>query len=437
MKIALQRLKRRAICQTLLIGSITITLCQLLYVYLVWIEQPPNCPSMMSHGDHRGYVLSLSYYDQITSAAMRVASLQCWAAQHGKTVVEPFVNASYLGMPPVHHTLKYSSQLRFEDLFDSNKWNLEGRRIFGCFSPLAKWEDFVHNAPRDVVAVQILYTGNENNQEICTFPHIMKYWAAHFKPHGFRIIKRICLDIKNFWWLTDEDFSSQILEEGTTLIFEQWRGVGKYITLKDSGCTNKKGRTVIWNGLDPSLSVQLHAQEYLKHYLRGGDSFLAVMLRVEFTLQHKDYSSVAKCRDRVERLVSEMKEKHNLNAVFLTTDIGNYGSQEMPEFIGSQKVSDYLESILAAVYGKPTTVEEYEQTFKRVISQHIVRPEHKYKHYDTSVAYISTLQKAIASRATCMLLIGGGYYQLHAEEWYHTLHRFVPQGLCIQRHTRC
>ena len=426
-KIALQRLKRRVVYQILLIGSLTMALCQILCAYVVWIKQPLNCSSAMLHEERTGYVLSLSYYDQITSAAMRVASLQCWADQHGMAVVEPFVNVSYFGMPP-HN---YSSPLTFEDLFDIDRWNLEGRKIFGCFSPLVKWNDFIHNAPREVIAVQILYTENDSYRGICTFPRIMKYWASHLKPHGFRMIKHICLDIRRFWWLTDEEFSSKLLEKGTTLIFEQWRGIGKYITLKHSGCTNKNGRTLIWNGLDPSATVRYHAQEYLKHHLKGGDSFVTVMLRMEFM----SYDSVAKCRDRVETLVREMKEQHNLNAVFLTTDIGNYGSQEMPEYIGNRKASEYIESILAAVYGKPTSVKEYERTFERIISQHDVIHA-KHKHYSTSVAYVSTLQKAIASRATCMLLIGGGYYQDHAKEWYYKFNRFVPQGLCMQQYIR-
>ena len=175
-----------------------------------------------------------------------------------------------------------------------------------------------------------------------------------------------------------------------------------------------------------------YAQEYLKRHLKGGDSFLAVMLRMEFM----DYDSVAKCRDHVETLVREMKEQHNLNAVFLTTDIGHYGSQETPEFIGSRKASEYIESVLAAAYGEPTTLKEYEQTFETIISQH--NSSHpKYKHYNTSEAYISTLQKVIASRATCMLLIGRGNYQKHAKSLYYKLNRLVPEGLCIQQYITC
>ena len=160
------------------------------------------------------------------------------------------------------------------------------------------------------------------------------------------------------------------------------------------------------------------------------------MLRIEYILLRKDYYSVAKCRDRVETLVREMKEQHNHNAVFLTTDIGHYGSQETPEFIGSRKASEYIESVLTAAYGKPTTLKEYEQTFETIISQH--NSSHpKYKHYNTSEAYVSTLQKVIASRATCMLLIGRGNYQKHAKRLYYKLNRFVPEGLCIQQYVTC
>ena len=285
MKIPLQKLNQRSAYLILLIGSIAIAL---LYVYVVWIKQPLNCSSEMPHEEHTDYVLSLSYLDQITCAAMRVASLQCWADQHGMAVVEPFVNVSYLGMPP-HN---YSSPLTFEDLFDVSRWNLEGQQIFGCFSPLVKWNDFIHNAPREVVVVQILYRYAESHQEMCTFPRIMRYWASDFKPHGFRIIKRVCLDIRKLWLLTEGGFSSKFLVRGMTLIFEQWRGIGKHMMLILSGCTNKNGRTLIWNGLDPSATVQYHAQEYLKHHLKGGDSFVTVMLRIEYILLRKDYYSV-------------------------------------------------------------------------------------------------------------------------------------------------
>ena len=437
-------LKHKCRVAHLLLGSIVVTLCQLLCVYVVQLEQPVNCPSERFHAEGMDYVLSLSYYDQITSAAMRVASLQCWTNQHGMAVVEPFVNYTYLGMPPTDGynfpTLKKS--LRFRDLFDIDRWNVEGRQILGCFSPLVKWEDFIRNAPREIVAVQIIYAGNERHQKPCTFPRLMKYWSFYLKPHGFKITKYICLDMRNLGWLTDEEFSSKVMNKGSTLIFEQWRGIAikkmktwkNYITLKHSSCTNEKGRTVIWNSLNPSSTVRYHAQEYLKCHLKGGNSFLTVMLRVEYILLRKDYYSIARCRDRVESLVKEIKERHNLNAVFLTTDIGDYGSQEMPEYIGSQRATEYIESLLSAVHSKPTTLKEHQHTFERIVSQY---DSHKYDHYSTSAAYVSTLQKAIASQASCMLIIGGGFYQDHAKEWYYKLNNFISQGLCIQQYNRC
>lgn len=46
-----------------------------------------------------GYTLALSYQDQMTSAVIRMAALQCWAHPYKLYVVEPVVDNSHLVCP--------------------------------------------------------------------------------------------------------------------------------------------------------------------------------------------------------------------------------------------------------------------------------------------------------------------------------------------------
>ena len=410
-------------------------------------RQKSDCSPVSVDDTDVDYVLSLSYYDQITSAAMRLASLQCWAGQHGMAVVEPFISSSFLEVPPVRSGMSAttSDKLTFGDIFDVDAWNLHGQKTMGCFSPLVNWGTFIQNAAREVVAVQIIYQRTEAYKAPCTYPRIMKYWSSYLQPNGFRIIERICIDWKQLSWLTEKEFTSRILRKGLTLLIDEWRGIEtphaqilgnrdhiQYIALQHSTCTTRNGRTAVWSSLNPSSKVKSTAEEYIKRHLKGGTGFLAIMLRLEFMLvRSKDYDAIARCPHRIRSLVQLIKNRHHLSDVFLTLDIGTYGSQLMPEHIkiGNQTASNYIESVLSAVYGKPTTLMEYEHSLKEKISLDV----HNNKNF-SSTAYISTLLKSIASQAACLVAIGGGFYQEHAIEWYYKLN---GNGMCIQQHCEC
>ena len=70
------------------------------------------------------YVFSLSYMDQISWAAARLKSLQCWATTwkpaYNISVVEPFItNGSRLGVPIDFDRNVGQRPLKFSDIFDT------------------------------------------------------------------------------------------------------------------------------------------------------------------------------------------------------------------------------------------------------------------------------------------------------------------------------
>ena len=171
----------------------------------------------------------LTIYDQLTGAVTRMASLQCWASQHNMAVVEPFLpsNSTYPGMPAVGEVA--SECQRLGDLFNIPYWNNYTIEINSMsFSPLVSWEDFLDSAPREVIAVQIIHRIREPYSFPCTHPLINTYWESTFEPHGFRLSRRVCIDLNKLGVLSEDDFNEFIFgsySTDVTLLFDQWRGV--------------------------------------------------------------------------------------------------------------------------------------------------------------------------------------------------------------------
>ena len=372
----------------------------------------------------KGYVLSLSYYDQVTSATGRMASLQCWAAQFGNlAVVEPFVTSSFLKMPQPNQNLESST--RFRDLFDFNHWNaltysLHHRKQVmtarsSALVPLASWKEFIACAPREVVIVQILYKVRDVYEPPCLYPRLQDYWSSLLEPHGFNVVNYVCINMNEPGPMSEKWFNTHILGDylpdvRVTLIFQEWRGIRNdtvlteeancSITLSHSVCTNAFGRHVaLYSGLIPSSRIAKEADEYIQQYFNG-NPYLAVMLRLERVIRYS--GGVHDCLSRIRNHVQHLQTAHGLNNVFFTTDIGNYGSNTfLGKKIGNYSTTEYLLKVLDLL----NIHREQQQTFERISSS-------------KNSGYMSTLQKAIASRAGCLLLIGGGSFQLHTQHWH-------------------
>ena len=385
--------------------------------------------SLEDKGSYSGYVLAYNYYDQQTAALKNLLSFQCWAAQLNMPVVEPFVVTSMF-----HTPLKtdVSDLLRFSDFYDMGQWN-EGYVKPNSFLPFASWEDFVQNSPRDVILVQTLDSGST-----CSFPKLKQWYSSFFKRYSFRIVKEVCIPLKQRKPMTTEEFNHLVLNKyrNVTVIFEWWRG----ICLR-KGC---KGHTITniidtkcdrWRVLGPGTVLQLNASKkvaqyadlYVDRYLKNS-SYISVMLRLEYPiLTAKKTSIVSKCTKGAQDTWKRLKNGNQLNVTFLAWDVGRFGSAtfEKNKYVWkSYKITQNAQLLFTAIYGHSTSVEEWENTFVDVSGS-------------TNPGYIALLQMNIAVRARCIVLIGGGSFHRHALNMYKDLHPETQTQCIVNMNSYC
>ena len=171
--------------------------------------------------------------------------------------------------------------------------------------------------------------------------------------------------------------------------------------------------------LQPSKQWQEEAMAYHKMFL-GENVTLSVMMRVERVIEQstegghaviarrnktKRKAYVDKCFETLFETLDLLGNKRN---TFVTTDIGKFSSNSWRRILSELNYS--------------TTEAEYVVTRTRTAVERLVNDQFtnwentfihstsNTKHWKSS-AYIAALQRTIASRSDCLLLIGGGNFQ--------------------------
>ena len=385
------------------------------------------------------YTLSLSYMDQMSWAATRMKSLQCWATTWKSLyehvgIVEPLVTSgAHLGVP----VDVGQPPLKFSDLFDIDEWDSEGERKGIKFPKLVSWSNFLNYAPRNVVAVQIVYDNdircpeNEFTEPTCGSARLNATLSQVFKPHNFRIMHQVCINFKSLGELSVEAFNRRIFDRvpkrtPITLIFDEWRGPGggwknsnkAYIKIEGGVCTpnDKLPRYVKELArlvLTPSLKIQERAKEYISQYLNDTLGYVSVLIRWEKLLLTKFYglhfwpSTGAKCVKKISELIKPMYLQYG--TVFLTTDIGRFGSSTFNLFNATRdsiaNITRYTGALLREFHNKSISLADYDQRFEDFAGTN-------------SPAVISQLQKSIAANARCLVLVGWGTFHENALKVY-------------------
>lgn len=376
------------------------------------------------HTQHTGgYILSHDYWEQLTSASRNMLSLQCWANRIASmAVVEPFLKKSYLQSPT---TQREASSLRFSDIYDINHWNSLSWR--NRYAPLITWEEFLERAPRNLITVDIKYgavhqlplTDKRLYMQDCS---IKSYWTsmASFlqKKHNFHVIRKICINFSHDKEFSFDEFRAEIFKDHTpsttTVLFNQWRGLGnKRIQVRDSGC----GKITANVEAEPSKRVIEDAEKYIARYL-GTYDYIAILARMEkVKMADGKELKVTSCFQQTLKYWDKMAQK---NVTFLSADVGRYGSDSLRH--AKDDLTGVFQEFFDAIYGSKWTVSQWERTFVSVSGL-------------SDPGYIGMLQKVLASRAKCVLFVGGGSFQRSALHLYHKRHSV--NNWCINSVTGC
>ena len=417
-------------------------------------------------------VLSLSYMDQMTWASTRWRSLQCWASQlsqrYNIQIIEPFVtDRTHLGVP-THIKQNLPEVLKFSDIFDTSSWQ---RSVSNGSFPvnIVSWDAFLSSGARNVVTVQIVYpyhsdcTENRQTDVMCNNKRMHRLFSQHLAVKDFIHMKSICINFRELGILTMGQFNDMIFDSipedlPITIMFDEWRGLGEksciaHVSGGNCSVYNHSFIDTTLNLMTPSLKVNNAARKYIHQYIHRNipapskaglwqfpvtsdqNGYVAIMIRWEKILNYDFYSyhkesqhyTGSKCIRRIlEYVQTEVHEKRHIRASFLTTDIGKYGSSTFKLYNLTQTnistLRKYSEKLLRILhYSKSLRLSEYEQRFEKISGT-------------TNPAFISQLQKSIAARARCLLLVGWGNFLTNTLDIYKKLHK---GKLCYKRIMLC
>ena len=375
----------------------------------------------------KGYVLAVNYYEQQSMGSRNLFQLQCWAQQLGLAVVKPVMKDSFLLTPLDQH--QQLTLLKFEDSFDLKEWSM--KTSISQFAPLVEWSEFLSNAPKNVILVSYNYpsVGVLKTRQKAGEPVLQDHIGERYKSgcsskwptssqltflgsNGFHVVHTVCF---NFYFgdqLTMDEFNTHLLDEyranNMTIIMDMWRGLGtgQRVLIKDTCSTTYP----INERIRLSNRLLSDASRYIEANL-GSQPFIAVMGRLEMTLltvHKKGQPILPYCLKEIVSELDLFKNDTGLSAVFLSIDIGRYGSKKWRTRLDPDLKRDFG-NLVQNVYGPSASVSSWERGFEDIAMTR-------------DAGYIGLFQKAIVTQAKCILFVGGGAFQRHALHLYRQMH---------------
>ena len=394
-----------------------------------------------SHGgSNKLYTIVLYLAGQQASGIQALIDIQCVVHSLDLPVVflEPVIVLNkFKGMPPLQFDIsgdpilnnpRPNTVIQFDDLFDLENFNKYASSM--NYAQLATRDIFFENAPRKIVFV-LFYQGERSD-----VPELTKLWPRYDTPandcldpltpqlgsdskyqlyqlvqKGFCVAKVILFRVigrGQGMIFTETQLRKSILGDmpysNFTLVFNLWMpkfvlpGV-KGLKCISSGYHSAKGQ------FQPSKKLLANVNYYKKHFLNSTENHLTLMIRLEhvytFLRQPREEWTVRKCLDAAIAKVKDFQNKGSFGKPFVTLDIGRYGSKTM-RWIGRDNLKSdtkYISELLSSVYDGQWSMKEWENSFTQATGGIV----------DSS--YIAALQRTLASKAECLILVGGGMFQ--------------------------
>ena len=375
----------------------------------------PTLPA--HHHGTQGYMLTLSYSDQITGSVANVRSLICLAKKIGGVqVVEPFVAGSHLGM---NISANWTDQVKMTDIFDSEVFKHDK------FSELVSFETFLQNNPRKLVMVQYCYIASFCLP--CKDEGLITKTRAFCEWNGLELVGVECVDFEKEKILSltaiKTHLYSKYSKSEVVILFELYGGIvnsvynprGSYRFFSN---VRECRRQVSYSGMAPSQSVLSDADQYIQKYLNGS-SYISLMIRMEMVLIHAGIKeamqkpkAAKQCFDNLLQKLNDIRKSTGLKQIFLTLDIGRYGTDGFRHGSKSERaIEEHAGEFMSTVYGRNMSLGEWEETFISTCKR-------------DNPGYVSRVQKQIAARGEVLLLSGpGSAYQGSAKTLYEKLHK--------------
>ena len=400
-----------------------------------------------NHGDNKLYTIVLFFTGQQASGVQALINLQCRAhsLKLPMVILEPIIchnklkampslelNESDVDMMDQLPLVNDSMVMQFSDLFDLELFNNMSSNM--GYPVLAERDFFFDTAPRKIVFV-VLYEAEKEEQ-----PEIIRLWPEHnslvdhcfdplssqlsFNPKyqiyqliqkGFCVIKVILYRIVRGEELifSESQLRRYILGISKhsigdfTLVFNIW--MPKFVM------PGYKGRECIHLGyrsskeqVQPSRELLASAKYYEDTFLKSNGNHVTLMIRLEhvYLFLHRPLSqygdwSVQKCLNSAVEKVKVYQSRKPRGKPFVTLDIGKYGSETLDSAVVENIDNDVelIDNLLSSIYNGKWNISAWEESFIQASGGIVDR------------SYIAALQRTLASKADCLVLVGGGKFQ--------------------------
>ena len=371
------------------------------------INRLPDHTAEQYTDNKTGFVLAVHFWDQQTFSIGNILGLQGWAAWLGVHTVEPFLVGTKfgfpLGDPNAFHSSGTVSYLKMSDVYDIDDWNVASSKVYPKVSPLMPWDYFLRTASKNVIYIEIvLFRRCSLGQEIASYNETLTVL-------GFNLLHAHCLDIKSHTLSgVRAEIYGDLSPHKVTVVFNVWR------QLNISPLTAIGGLNVRLP-LKPSQKILNDAERYISKYLPPNGAYVGILVRSEWLIMNRGYIEKRKqvlqdcLKSGVDWLHAIMNQTH-LSSVFVGMDIGKYGSTTLKDLTQSY-ILELSENFLQTTYGtSEMNIANWEKTFQGMSQSEVP-------------GYIAFLQKTIATRGKCLLLLGYGSFQNHALKVYVDQHQ--------------
>ena len=366
------------------------------------------------------YVMAWRYSGQVAAGIQGVASLQCWAGQSGlpMEVIEPVMRHSELtsSLNP-----DLSDFMRLGDYFDLRHLNHVSRK--SRYAQVITQSEFLKKAPKHVIFVRSevhdskdkvvwasrdgteCYTEGRSNQ-------VLRRSLSKLQQLGYCVVKVVITAAGKLSHSKLMDIIGEWRQRSVILIVSLWKGpMALMPTCKGIGSGSALSH------FHPSPRLLHDAQRYNDLHIRNS-SYTAVMIRLEHAamlVEKKPHEhSIGGCLQELVQSAEKASRRTGGHLPMVAADIGKYGSNTWKWAIKDQEklktaVND-TRLVIDALLQHQTSFGEWEDTFVEAAGG------------VTNEGYIAALQRTIASRADCLVLMGGGSFQQSVLQEYVDLH---------------
>ena len=391
-----------------------------------------------------GYVLALSYYDQLTGSVANLLSLQCWAHSLGPgvVVVEPFLKGAVLGVDAAHLSSNSSNtqgsvreSVTLYDVYSQKQWEEFTSKNFAA---MVSRDYFVSNAPRKLIIVdQVCYGKKRGKCMVCNkrSEKFLQSVEVLKGRYGFTEVRRACYPVDEL--VKRGDFRELIYQgyspDKVVVVFNNWGGIQTANFLFRTGITGMQrcDRNRYMRDYPLSERIRRDADVYAREYMPEAISkgYISVMVRLEqYSLRFNKFKG--KSREEILTLletfygsimkkVNHIKTELKITNVFLTVDCRKQGSGYFAKNISGEAtlmtlLSTSIVGLFNMLYGNSSSLKDWDESFYSISSFR-------------NRGYIAMLQKHLAANGTCLIAGGGGAFQNTALQLFG---RYHPGSKC-------